>query len=211
VAISVTQQELATLESLFDKGGRQGAGGLEVDEFIKAMGIATGENDPGELTEKFQKIDVNNDENLEWREYINYMLYSNMAQLSMHENDRSQEYIPKPLPTMTFHRNHTVMQIQKMRFIQNDPSRPDDGVLVSTSKEGAFKVWTASNLAYKQSVQVGMGTFALTDIVPADKLKMLVVCSIEGGVSFYRFDNLNMRTHREQISGVPLCCVTWVE
>ena len=42
------------------------------------------------LTETFNKIDVNNDGTLDWREFINYMLYSNMAQLSRDEDDRSQ-------------------------------------------------------------------------------------------------------------------------
>ena len=47
---------------------------MEVDEFIaayKQMGI----DDPVGLTEMFDKIDVNDDGTLEWREFINYMLY----------------------------------------------------------------------------------------------------------------------------------------
>jgi len=201
-AMSKTLVLLNELEIIFMKGGRAGAGGLEVDEFIAAYS-KLGIDDPNYFEEMFQKIDVNNDGVLEWREFINFMLYSNMAQLSMHENDHSQEYIPKKLPMMNFHRNNTVMQLQRLRYIEKE------GVLVSTSKEGSFRIWSESNLALQKTVQVG--NFCVTDVVAAEWLSMLVCCSIEGTISFYRFDNLNMRMHRESISSVPLCATAWCE
>jgi len=216
-AMSKTLVLLNELELVFAKGGRSGPGGLEVDEFIgayKKLGI----DDASYFEEMFMKIDVNNDGILEWREFINFMLYSNMAQLSMHENDHSQEYIPRPLPSLTYHRDHSVMQMQRLRYIEQSSTIVSSGgsgkgekesVLISTSTEGSFKIWNASNLSLRQTVQVG--NFCVTDVVGAEWLNMLVATSIEGAVSFYRFDNPNMRMHRESLSAVPLCVTAWTD
>ena len=164
--------------------------------------VDAGEAD--DLYEMFQKIDVNNDGDMEWREFINYLLYSNIAQLSIHENDHSQEYLYQPIPSLVYNRKNTVRQMKRLILDEKND------VLISASMEGSFKVWNTQNLVYRQTVPVT--TFALTDICASSVLTMIVSCAINGQIFFSRSDNLTLPPqHFEVIDTVPMCVTTWNE
>lgn len=202
---------LSKMQNLFEQGGKSGPGILEASEFIdiclqEGMHTVVSEQQctPEFLFEMFQKIDVNNDGGLEWHEFVNYLLYSNMAQLSTGGNDRSQEYIYQPIASMNFSRMNSVNQITKIVY------NKQDNCMFSSSMNGSFKVWNAVNLQHRQTVVVD--NYSLSDICLCEHLQLLISCVVNGKLHFTRCDNLSLNPiHSESISTVPLCCTSWTE
>eukprot|EP00658_Telonema_sp_P-2_P001176 TRINITY_DN1044_c0_g1_i4.p1 TRINITY_DN1044_c0_g1~~TRINITY_DN1044_c0_g1_i4.p1 ORF type:complete len:1029 (+),score=255.57 TRINITY_DN1044_c0_g1_i4:133-3219(+) len=204
---------LTNLEQVFQVGGIEGRGVLSSNEFVRACQaggffriFANGDMKKSTegMLELFQKIDVNNDGGMDWREVVHFLLNCNSAQVLAKEWDHSQEYVPRSLPALRYSRKNSAAQIQKMILI------PKERLLVSSSADGSYKTWNSHTYALRQTVRISHS--ALNDINCSEHLDLLISASINGKIYFSRCDALNTSpVHHESIEHVPLCVTSWTD
>ena len=213
----ITNESLKRLQKMFEEADEDGGGGLDTDEFTKAMQKTMPGLDARELALIFMKVDTNCDGTVDWDEYLSYMLleYKEKDQMTSLMQDKP---FPKPLRDIsTCHRD----DITSVEFLPTLNRRDHwvDGIdyhhgrYVTVSKDGVVNFWSIDMNHLKTHFldYAREKTLWITTMVTMPNINMLAIASTEREISFFDI-NANKFDRQYRITAlddVVLCMDFW--
>ncbi|KAJ7332331.1 hypothetical protein JRQ81_014511, partial [Phrynocephalus forsythii] len=90
----INYDHLRKLERMFREADIDGGGGLDMEEFRKAMKKIMGNIPDEDIDVIFMKVDINCDGAVDWEEYLNYMLREYRGKDDMQKSKLLPEFQP---------------------------------------------------------------------------------------------------------------------
>eukprot|EP00795_Rhopilema_esculentum_P000823 gene823-10565_t len=194
----LNNENLKMLQQIFENADEDCGGGLDIDEFGKALKMAfQQELDDKQLNMLFMKVDTNCDGTVDWEEFCNYMLLENQQKDSM-SRDVNELPFPNPDRTITNPHHDILVSVAYLpSFGANHGQNSDEvdsssGRYLSCSKDGALVFW---NLDFKLQKTVLLGDHHsssnktrpiwVTCLVALGNVKKIAVSTTERDLSFY--------------------------
>lgn len=157
--------------------------GLELEEFVEAFGNVLGDNlSEKELQHMFMKIDANADGSVDWNEFTNFMLMENKG--SAETDDENLKFVKMrycELAEVPRQHQHKEM-IDCILFLEKTEREKNDR-LVTASRDGTIRFWSASNFAHLKTVHISQSW--INGIAYMPNSNTIVACSMDRVVSFY--------------------------
>ncbi|XP_068720558.1 cilia- and flagella-associated protein 337-like [Montipora capricornis] len=192
----MNNENLENLQKIFEEADEDGGGGLDIDEFrramIKAM-VGKGEMpDDNQLAITFMKVDANCDGTVDWEEFCSYMLLETQLKDVMTSEDREMEF-PNPAREIPSSHRDAITRITylpKLSHGTDDPSDSNGGRYVSVSKEGTLHFWSMDLAHPQKTLSLGNEGKAsknvwITDCVVLPNAKKFALSSADREIAFY--------------------------
>ncbi|KAG9390326.1 EF-hand domain pair [Carpediemonas membranifera] len=145
---------------MFDSADVDGGGDLDQQEFVEAFQSILGEGlSDKELTQLFMKIDANSDGNVDWEEFINYMVFQEGGRDGMGQGNVA--FTPTPNPDIegvslsAYHR-------EAIECITVLPGKR----LVTAAHDGTIRVWSQESMAPLKTLQIGSSWICSMAVIP---------------------------------------------
>ncbi|XP_053098931.1 EF-hand calcium-binding domain-containing protein 8 isoform X2 [Hemicordylus capensis] len=147
----INYDHLRKLEHMFREADIDGGGGLDMEEFRKAMKKIMGDISDEDVDVIFMKVDTNCDGSVDWEEYLNYMLREYRGKDDMLKSQLLPEFQATMKPVPVAHSE----EIVKIQFFPNQSrtnterprksaSRSPPGRFLSVSRDGILHYWSDS-------------------------------------------------------------------
>ncbi|XP_066480842.1 EF-hand calcium-binding domain-containing protein 8 [Tiliqua scincoides] len=145
----INYDHLRKLERMFREADVDGGGGLDMEEFRKAMKKIMGGISDEDVDVIFMKVDTNCDGSVDWEEYLNYMLREYRGKDDMLKNEMIPEFQITMKPVPVAHAE----EIVKIQFFPNqsrvfERDRPrrggPSGRFLTVSRDGILHYWSDS-------------------------------------------------------------------
>ncbi|KAF7248707.1 WD repeat-containing protein on Y chromosome [Varanus komodoensis] len=145
----INYDHLQKLEHMFHEADIDGGGGLDMEEFRKAMKKIMGDISDEDIDVIFMKVDTNCDGSVDWEEYLNYML----SEYRGKDNMLKSKMLPEFQPTMTsvsVAHAEEIVQIQFfpsqsrgiMEKLRKGAVRSPSGRFLTVSRDGILHYWS---------------------------------------------------------------------
>ncbi|XP_069035623.1 cilia- and flagella-associated protein 337 isoform X2 [Lepisosteus oculatus] len=198
----INNEHLQRIERMFREADTDGGGGLDMEEFRDAMKKIMGEVDDEDLDIIFMKVDTNCDGNVDWDEYLNYMLLEYREKDSLQQQTRPL-YFPKPLKIVPVAHCEVIVRLQFYPFQTPQADKKDSGEqsglpkartqlgrYLSISRDGILYYWSER---FKLLRTVNLDTLRrshahpiwVTDMICLSNLNLLAISSTGRDVEFY--------------------------
>ncbi len=186
-------RKLEEIKKEFMKNEEQG---LSIEQFIKVMLVQLPELKDHiglcrNLIELFRQIDVNNDQSLEWNEFIAHIIELGMVRKDRTFIDAIKSYFPSKINDKKKHEKHDT-EIEHMFYIEKLRH-----LLVMERDSKRFKVYDARTGMYIQNVpekNAGQGGAVIAaDYVEYDSTKFVATTSNNNSINFWDSTNYIFR------------------
>ncbi len=145
---------------MFDEADADGGGDLDQDEFVGAFRSILGENlSSNELTQLFMKIDANSDGNVDWEEFIDFMVFQEEGRDGMDNN--SVRYNPTPRPDAP---NTSLAQFHResVECACIIPGRR----LATSAHDGTLRLWHMDTVEHVKTAPTGNSWICCIECFP---------------------------------------------
>ena len=164
----ISLQHIMELREAFDAADKHKGGALSLSEFVDAFGGIIGKDmNKKQINQLFMKIDADSNGNVDWDEFMNYMLLENETLSSM--KAEHFEYIKSdrddPAPTKTKHWHNDMITSILILNPENEGNKlSDDNAkeedlkgnqksnknlqYITSSKDGSVKIWNAKTMQW---------------------------------------------------------------
>ncbi|XP_042318324.1 EF-hand calcium-binding domain-containing protein 8 [Sceloporus undulatus] len=150
----INYDHLRKLERMFREADIDGGGGLDMEEFRKAMKKIMGDISDEDIDVIFMKVDINCDGSVDWEEYLNYMLREYRGKDDMQKSKLLPEFQVNMKRVPVAHAE----EIVKIQFFPNQSrglrarkerswkisGRSAPGRFLTVSRDGILHYWTDS-------------------------------------------------------------------
>ncbi|KAH0619329.1 hypothetical protein JD844_019349 [Phrynosoma platyrhinos] len=150
----INYDHLRKLERMFREADIDGGGGLDIEEFRKAMKKIMGDISDEDIDVIFMKVDINCDGSVDWEEYLNYMLREYRGKDDMQKSKLLPEFQVNMKRIPVAHAE----EIVKIQFFPNQSrglrarkersrkvgGRSVPGRFLTVSRDGILHYWTDS-------------------------------------------------------------------
>ncbi|XP_067323171.1 EF-hand calcium-binding domain-containing protein 8 [Anolis sagrei] len=147
----INYDHLRKLERMFREADTDGGGGLDIEEFRKAMKKIMGDISDEDIDVIFMKVDINCDGAVDWEEYLNYMLREYRGKDDMMKNKMIPEFQTNMKRVPVAHSE----EIVKIQFFPNQTrgrkdrprkagARSTPGRFLTVSRDGILHYWSDS-------------------------------------------------------------------
>ncbi|XP_063154446.1 EF-hand calcium-binding domain-containing protein 8 [Candoia aspera] len=148
----VNQDHLQKLERMFREADVEGVGGLDMDDFRKAMKKIMGDISDEDIDVIFMKVDANCDGSVDWEEYLNYMLREYRGKDDMLKSKMIPEF-QTTMKAVPVSHSEDIVRIQffpsQSRGIMDHRekswkvgSRSPSGRFLTVSRDGILHYWS---------------------------------------------------------------------
>ncbi|EDO38984.1 predicted protein [Nematostella vectensis] len=192
----MNNEHLEVLQRIFEEADEDGGGGLDYEEFRRAM-IKTMSckevPDDNQLAITFMKVDANCDGTVDWEEFCSYMLLENQLKDVMTSDEREMEF-PHPAREIPSAHRDNIARITYFAKMSHGPDESGDnnvGRYVTVSREGVLHFWsmdlnpirtiTVSNASEGKASK----SVWITDCVVLPNAKKIAVSSADREIAFY--------------------------
>jgi len=222
----INLQQIMELREAFEIADTDGGGALDHDEFIAAFGYILGANmTQKELRQLFMRIDANASGDVDWIEFMNYMLLENQNLSSMKQENFEylQSFKPDPAPTVAnLSTCHMDMITCILQIFPEDKDISHEQFkrkmkYVTASKDGTVKIWNSYSSKLELTIKVTEGVW-VTCVEYMALSKRLVAGSANRMISFYDLASTSLKqvvqpedpitvpaSRIEGLIGIPLC------
>eukprot|EP00794_Sanderia_malayensis_P007565 gene7565-8403_t len=196
----MNHDNLERLQEIFEQADEDCGGGLDIEEFGKAMKMAfQNELDDKQLNMLFMKVDTNCDGTVDWEEFCDYMLLENQQKDSM-SRDVNELPFPNTAREIPSPHHDTLISLTYLPSIGLSHANVDlsddldtgNGRYVSCSKDGMLVLW---NLEFTSQRTILLGDIHsstnktrpiwVTGVVSLANVKKLAVSTTERDVSIF--------------------------
>ncbi|XP_077192202.1 EF-hand calcium-binding domain-containing protein 8 isoform X2 [Paroedura picta] len=201
----INYDHLQKLEWMFHEADIDGGGGLDIDEFRKAMKKIMGNISDEDIDVIFMKVDTNCDGAVDWEEYLNYMLCEYRGKDDMEKSQLFPEFTTtmKPIPVahaeeivkIQFFPSQSRMRDRKLRFRQGSSiggsgGRSTAGRFLTVSRDGILHYWSDSfnllrTVHLDQRKRRNSLKLWVIDMICLPNINLMAVASTEQDIEFF--------------------------
>ncbi|CAH1792660.1 unnamed protein product [Owenia fusiformis] len=220
----MTHEKLSRLQAIFEEADEDGGGGLDMEEFRRAMRKTMGQDVHDEQMDMiFMKVDTNCDGTVDWDEYLSYTLLE-YRERDLMSRTFSEMPFPKAVQEIPYPHFDIVVQIGFMpTILRHDIKLIDEdyahGKYFTISKNGILDSWTV-NMDHLKSFVVENPNRSrtnaymwITDMVCMPNVNMIAVGSTLNEITVYdvngsRCDKIVRIT---KLDACPTCMAYWFD
>ncbi|XP_063000291.1 EF-hand calcium-binding domain-containing protein 8 [Elgaria multicarinata webbii] len=196
----INYDHLRKLERMFHEADTDGGGGLDIEEFRKAMKKIMGNISDEDIDVIFMKVDTNCDGSVDWEEYLNYMLREYRGKDDMLKNKMLPEF-QTPMTSISVAHTEEIVQIQffpnQSRGIVERKEKPRKGVVRSTpgrfltvSRDGILHYWSDTfkmlrTVYLDQTKRRHSLKLWVTDMLCLPNINLLAVATTDQDIEFF--------------------------
>nr|XP_056700915.1 EF-hand calcium-binding domain-containing protein 8 [Euleptes europaea] len=197
----INYDHLQKLEWMFREADIDGGGGLDMEEFRKAMKKITSSLSDEDIDDIFMKVDTNCDGSVDWEEYLNYMLCEYRGKddmqkskmfpgLSMNMKTVPVSHAEEIVKIQFFPNQSRIMKSKKGSSTNIGSSRSASGRFLTVSRDGILHYWSDSftllrtvhldQRKRRQSLKLWV-----IDMICLPNINLMAIASTEQDIEFF--------------------------
>nr|XP_020663498.1 EF-hand calcium-binding domain-containing protein 8 [Pogona vitticeps] len=196
----INYDHLRKLERMFREADIDGGGGLDMEEFRKAMKKIMGNISDEDIDVIFMKVDINCDGAVDWEEYLNYMLREYRGKDDMQKSKLLPEFQPnmKRIPVahaedivkIQFYPNQSRGALERKERSRKGGGWSPPGRFLTVSRDGILHYWSDSfkmlrTVQLDQTKRRHSLKLWVTDMLCLPNINLLAIATTDQDIEFF--------------------------